>query len=58
MIHRTFMCILFCVIVAHPLIVHNYPHRDYLNATCVSLGKKIDELTDKMLETMNERIVE
>ena len=36
--------------------VHNCPYHDYVDATCASLGKKINEFTDKMEETMKERI--
>jgi len=36
----------------------NYPFHDYVDATCARLGKMINELTDKMIETMKERIAE
>jgi len=38
--------------------VHDCPYHDYVDATCVSLGKIINKLTDKMIETMKEKIVE
>jgi len=36
----------------------NCPYCDYIDAICVSVEKKINELTDMLLETMMERIVE
>ena len=36
----------------------NYPYRDYVDAACVNIEKTLNELTDKMIETMKERIVE
>jgi len=38
--------------------VRNYPYHDYVNATCVSIEKTIHGLTQKMVETMKERITE
>jgi len=34
------------------------PYRNYIGATCASLGKKINKLTDKMTETMKEKTAE
>ena len=36
--------------------VHNCIFRDYVDATCASLGKTTHELTNKMVETVKERI--
>ena len=38
--------------------VHNCRYHDYVNATCMSLGKTIDKLTDEIIETMKEKIIE
>jgi len=38
--------------------VHNCPFRDYVDATCVRLEKTINKLTDKMIKTMKEKIVD
>jgi len=38
--------------------VYNFPYRDYIDATCTSLGKTINELINKMVGTMRERIIE
>ena len=38
--------------------VCNYPDTNYVDATCVSLGKTMNELTNKIIKTMNEKIVE
>ena len=32
------------------------PFRDYAHATCASFEKKINEMTDQMIETMKARI--
>jgi len=34
------------------------PYRSYVDATCASMEKKINELTDKMIENMKVRIAE
>ena len=34
------------------------PYCDYFNAQCASVEKKINELTDKMMEIMKARITE
>ena len=34
--------------------VYDCPYHDYVDARCASLGKKIHELTDKMIETIKE----
>ena len=36
--------------------VHTCPYRAYVDATYASAEKKMNELTDKMLETMKVRI--
>jgi len=36
----------------------NCPYRAYVDATCVSVEKEINELTDKMIENMKVRIAE
>ena len=36
----------------------NYPYRAYVDATCASVEKKINELTDKIIENMKVRIAE
>jgi len=36
----------------------NCPYRAYVDATCASVKKKINELTDKMIENMKVRIAE
>ena len=38
--------------------VHNCSYHDYVDVTCASLLRAIYELTDKMIETMKETIVE
>ena len=38
--------------------VHSCPYRAYVNATCASVEKKINQLTDKMVEIMKEIIIE
>ena len=37
--------------------VHTYPYRAHVVATYASVEKKINEFTNKMVETMKERIV-
>jgi len=37
--------------------VHNFAYRD-VDATCVRVEESINEMPDKMIETMKERIVE
>ena len=37
---------------------HTCPHRTYVDARCASFEKKINELTDQMVETMKKRIIE
>jgi len=34
------------------------PYQDYVDATCASAKKKINELIDKTVETMKERVAE
>ena len=34
--------------------VYIRPYRDFIDATCASLGKTINEMIDKMVETMKE----
>ena len=34
------------------------PYRDYIDATCASFEKKINDMTDQMIETMKLRIAE
>ena len=36
----------------------NCPYRDYVDATCASVEKTLNEMTDKMVKTMKERIFE
>jgi len=38
--------------------VHACPYHAYVDATCASVEKKINELTGKMIEIMEERILE
>jgi len=38
--------------------VHTYPYRNYVHATCASVENKLNELIDKTVETMKERIIE
>ena len=37
---------------------YNCPYRAYVDAICASVEKKINELINKMVETMKERIAE
>ena len=37
---------------------HPCPYRAYVDAKCASFEKKINELTDQMVETMKKRIAE
>jgi len=36
--------------------IHNCPYTDYVDAKCLSLKKIINKVTDKMIETMKEKI--
>jgi len=36
---------------------HACPYLDYVDAICARIEKKINEMTDKMIENMKERIV-
>lgn len=38
--------------------VHNCPYRDYIDASCASVEKKINDMTDKLVETTGVRIAE
>ena len=36
----------------------NCPYRDYIDATCASVEKMMDDMIDKMIETSKVRITE
>ena len=36
----------------------NCPYREYINATCASVEKKINDMTDKMIENIKVTIAE
>jgi len=44
--------------VSSDLDACTYPYCDYVDATCANIEKKINELADKMVEIMKEKIVE
>jgi len=57
MAHLTIIHLLFCAIIVNLLImILILVHCAYVDATCASFEKKINELTDQMIEIMKMRI--